>query len=86
MSLWKRLTISLGLTALSMVVGLGASLAVFITRNEPERFDNIRDHFMYGSFAGEARNGIPLLATDLPMFESCGRLYTKGLPGCSDGD
>lgn len=28
--------------------------------------------------------GIPLLTTPLPMFESCGRLYRKGLPGCSE--
>ncbi len=28
--------------------------------------------------------GLPLLATELPMFESCGRLYVEGLPGCSE--
>jgi predicted transcriptional regulator len=27
---------------------------------------------------------IPLLTTPLPMFESCGRLYQEGLPGCSE--
>jgi len=27
---------------------------------------------------------IPLLATPLPMYESCGRLYLKGLRGCSE--
>jgi predicted transcriptional regulator len=27
---------------------------------------------------------IPLLTTPLPMFESCGRLYREGLPGCSE--
>jgi predicted transcriptional regulator len=27
---------------------------------------------------------IPLLLTDLPMFEACGRLYKEGLPGCSE--
>jgi len=26
--------------------------------------------------------GIPLLCTDLPMYEACGRLYENGLPGC----
>jgi predicted transcriptional regulator len=31
----------------------------------------------------EARN-IPLLTTPLPMFESCGRLWREGLPGCSE--
>ncbi|MEW6409458.1 MAG: DRTGG domain-containing protein [Nitrospirota bacterium] len=28
--------------------------------------------------------GIPLLTTKLPMYESCGKLYQKGLPGCSE--
>jgi len=28
--------------------------------------------------------GIPLLMTQLPMFESCGQLYQKGLCGCSE--
>jgi predicted transcriptional regulator len=28
--------------------------------------------------------GIPLLITQLPMFEACGRLYNNGLPGCSE--
>ncbi len=28
--------------------------------------------------------GLPLLATQLPMFESCGQLYKKGLIGCSE--
>jgi predicted transcriptional regulator len=27
---------------------------------------------------------LPLLSTALPMFESCGRLYGEGLPGCSE--
>ena len=31
----------------------------------------------------ESRN-IPLLTTLLPMFESCGRLWQKGLAGCSE--
>ncbi|MGD0946218.1 MAG: hypothetical protein ABSA52_02220 [Candidatus Binatia bacterium] len=31
----------------------------------------------------EAR-GLVLLATHLPMFESCGRLYKAGLKGCSE--
>jgi predicted transcriptional regulator len=34
---------------------------------------------------GLARSkGISLLTTHLPMFESCGRLYKKGLIGCSE--
>jgi len=28
--------------------------------------------------------GLPLLMTQLPMFESCGRLYRHGLIGCSE--
>ncbi|MHC4655431.1 MAG: DRTGG domain-containing protein [Planctomycetota bacterium] len=27
--------------------------------------------------------GVPLLCTCLPMYESCSRLYSHGLPGCS---
>jgi predicted transcriptional regulator len=27
---------------------------------------------------------LPLIATEIPMFESCGRLYSKGLKGCSE--
>jgi hypothetical protein len=27
---------------------------------------------------------LPLMVTRLPMFESCGRLYKKGLLGCSE--
>jgi predicted transcriptional regulator len=26
---------------------------------------------------------VPLLCTSLPMYESCGRLYSNDLPGCS---
>ena len=29
-------------------------------------------------------NGLPLLTTRLPMFEACGRLYGRGLKGCSE--
>ncbi len=29
------------------------------------------------------KRGIPLLYTSLPMYESCGRLYSRDLPGCS---
>ncbi len=29
-------------------------------------------------------NKIPVLCTKLPLFEACGRLYAKGLQGCSE--
>ena len=29
---------------------------------------------------------IPLLCTSLPMYESCGRLYSHALPGCSQAE
>ncbi len=29
------------------------------------------------------KRGVPLLYTSLPMYESCGRLYSRDLPGCS---
>ncbi len=28
--------------------------------------------------------GMTLLATDLPMYEACGKLYQRGLVGCSE--
>lgn len=28
--------------------------------------------------------GMTLLAVDIPMYEACGRLYNKGLAGCSE--
>jgi predicted transcriptional regulator len=31
----------------------------------------------------ESKN-IPLLTTPIPMFESCGRLWKQGMPGCSE--
>jgi len=31
-----------------------------------------------------AASGLPLLATPLVMFESCGRLHHRGLKGCSE--
>ena len=31
-----------------------------------------------------AARDLPLLTTDLTMYESCGRLYEKGLPGCDE--
>ncbi len=31
-----------------------------------------------------AADGLPLLMTGLPMFEACGRLYGRGLRGCSE--
>jgi len=32
------------------------------------------------------QNGIPLMATKLRMYESCGLLYREGLPDCSKAD
>jgi predicted transcriptional regulator len=31
-----------------------------------------------------AAKDLPLLRTQLPMYESCGRLYSRGLKGCSE--
>jgi len=31
-----------------------------------------------------ASKGLPLFRTQLPMYESCGRLYSRGLKGCSE--
>ncbi len=29
------------------------------------------------------KKGVPVLCTALPMYEACGRLHERGLPGCS---
>ncbi len=58
MSTGKRLWVGVGLAAALSAVGVAGSVAEFITRNEPVRYDNIREHFKYGSFGSEAR-GIP---------------------------
>ena len=31
-------------------------------------------------------NGVPLLCTKLPMYETCGKLYKVGIAGCSEVD
>ena len=36
------------------------------------------------AFAMAESRDIPLMITPIPMFESCGRLYKAGLPGCSE--
>lgn len=56
----KRLAVAIGLIASLVVLTTGIFVVAFVTRNEPERFDNIREHFKYGSFGSEDRGGIPL--------------------------
>jgi predicted transcriptional regulator len=62
-----------GLTNVQVVRGAGVSdfAAVCFVRGKTLQQEVIR-------LAEEM--GIPLLATSLSMFESCGRLYAKGLP------
>ena len=36
------------------------------------------------TIAMASEKGLPIIATKLPMFESCGRLYREGMRGCSD--
>ncbi|MGC8777247.1 MAG: DRTGG domain-containing protein [Candidatus Caldatribacteriaceae bacterium] len=47
---------------------------VFVRGKKPER----------STVELAALKQIPLLSTRLPMYESCGRLYLKGLRGCSE--
>ena len=47
---------------------------VFVRGKEPDR----------ETIALAMEKNIPVLLTDLPMYEACGRLYRKGLPGCSE--
>jgi predicted transcriptional regulator len=47
---------------------------VFVRGKEPDR----------ETIALAMEKNIPVLLTDLPMYEACGRLYRRGLPGCSE--
>ena len=47
---------------------------VFVRGKEPDR----------ETIALAMEKNIPVLLTDLPMYEACGRLYRKGLSGCSE--
>jgi len=47
---------------------------VFVRGKEPDR----------ETIALAMAKNIPILLTDLPMYEACGRLYRQGLPGCSE--
>lgn len=49
---------------------------VFVRGKEPDR----------ETIALAMEKKIPLLLTDLPMYEACGRLYLHGLPGCSEAE
>jgi hypothetical protein len=42
-----------------VLVGAGVYVATFLTRNEPQRFSSILDHYKYGSFGSEDRAGVP---------------------------
>jgi len=47
---------------------------VFVRGKEPDR----------EAIALAMAKKIPLLLTELPMYEACGRLYMQGLRGCSE--
>ena len=49
---------------------------VFVRGKEPDR----------EAIALAMEKNIPVLLTDLPMYEACGRLYRAGLPGCSEAE
>lgn len=49
---------------------------VFVRGKEPDR----------ETIALAMEKKIPILLTDLPMYEACGRLYLHGLPGCSEAE
>lgn len=49
---------------------------VFVRGKEPDR----------ETIALAMEKKIPVLLTDLPMYEACGRLYRRGLPGCSEAE
>ena len=43
-----------GIIVLAVVLGLGISIFVWSQRNVPDTYDNITQHYKYGSFGGEA--------------------------------
>ncbi len=49
---------------------------VFVRGKEPDR----------EAIALAMEKNIPVLLTDLPMYEACGRLYRAGLQGCSEAE
>jgi len=49
---------------------------VFVRGKEPDR----------ETIALAMTKKIPMLLTDLPLYEACGRLYMRGLRGCSEGE
>ena len=55
----KRLLIAAALIAGLFIVVFVARGVVYLQRNETERYDDIREHFKYGSFGSEARLAVP---------------------------
>jgi len=49
---------------------------VFVRGKEPDR----------ETIALAMEKKFPVMLTDLPMYEACGRLYQHGLPGCSEAE
>ncbi len=49
---------------------------VFVRGKEPSR----------ETIALAMEKKIPIMLTDLPLYEACGQLYRSGLPGCSEAE
>ena len=49
---------------------------VFVRGKEPSR----------ETIALAMEKKIPIMITDLPLYEACGQLYRRGLPGCSEAE
>ena len=49
---------------------------VFVRGKEPSR----------ETIALAMEKKIPIMLTDLPLYEACGQLYGHGLPGCSEAE
>ncbi len=49
---------------------------VFVRGKEPSR----------ETIALAMEKKIPIMLTDLPLYEACGQLYRYGLPGCSEAE
>jgi mono/diheme cytochrome c family protein len=55
---YRKAIIVVGVAVVLVAVGLMVLMG-FITRDEPERFADIRDHFKYGSIGSDTDNGVP---------------------------
>ena len=70
---WWRILL---LLVLGLFIVGGFSLAARFTRDEPVAYDEIEEHFKYGSLGGERESGIPYW-----IWKVLPKLFPEYLPG-----